>query len=386
MDDYSMQKHMYYIAEARKIIESDLPPFCAEYFRSISNQTTPLTRYVYATDLRLFFNYIINENAFFRGKTVHDIVPSDLEQIKPVDIELFLEYVSMYEREITADDGTVSSVKLTVNMENAKARKLAAVRSMFKFLYKREFIKTSPAAIVETPKIHEKPIVRLEQYEVDDLFKVIENADGMTERQKKHLARTRTRDIAIITLFLGTGIRISELVGINIDDINFVSDEFCITRKGGKKDVLVFGEEVKLALLEYLKEREKITPAVPEDADALFLSSQRRRITVRAVENLVKKYAEVAVPQKHITPHKLRSTFGTELYSATGDIYLVADVLGHKDVNTTRKHYAEVAKQRRRTAADVIKVHGDDENANHSSDEAATDNKNSNNSDDSGTD
>ena len=70
MDDYSMQKHMYYIAEARKIIESDLPPFCAEYFRSISNQTTPLTRYVYATDLRLFFNYIINENAFFRGKSV----------------------------------------------------------------------------------------------------------------------------------------------------------------------------------------------------------------------------------------------------------------------------------------------------------------------------
>ena len=363
-DDYSMQKHMYYTAETKKVVESDLPPFCGNYFRAISNQTTPLTRYVYALDLRMFFNYILNENSAFEGLGVRDVTPQLLDKISALDIELFLEYVSLYERESVThhDDGTTTvTPKLTVNMANGKARKLSAIRSLFKYLYKHEYISASPASIVDTPKIHDKPIIRLEEYEVDRLFEVIENAEGMTQLQKKHQERTKCRDIAIITLFLGTGIRISELVGIDLDDINFVSDEFAVTRKGGKKDVLVFGEEVRTALLSYIAERENITP-VPGHENALFLSSQRRRITVRAVEKLVKKYAEIATPQKHITPHKLRSTFGTMLYGETGDIYLVADVLGHKDVNTTRKHYAEVAKQRRRIAAEVIKIHGDADN------------------------
>ena len=86
---------------------------------------------------------------------------------------------------------------------------------------------------------------------------------------------------------------------------------------------------------------------------------QRKRITVRAVEQLVKKYAQLAAPLKKISPHKLRSTYGTSLYRETGDIYLVADVLGHKDVNTTRKHYAALAQERRRTAAEVIKLRED---------------------------
>lgn len=83
--------------------------------------------------------------------------------------------------------------------------------------------------------------------------------------------------------------------------------------------------------------------------NALFLSSQRRRITVRSIELLVKKYAST-VTGKHITPHKLRSTYGTNLYKETGDIYLVADVLGHSDVNTTRKHYAELEEDRKRSS------------------------------------
>lgn len=88
--------------------------------------------------------------------------------------------------------------------------------------------------------------------------------------------------------------------------------------------------------------------------NALFLSMQNRRITVRAVENLVKKYASNVTGLKKITPHKLRSTYGTALYQETGDIYLVADVLGHKDVNTTRKHYAALEDQRRRQAAKAV--------------------------------
>ena len=180
----------------------------------------------------------------------------------------------------------------------------------------------------------------------------------MTEKQKAYHNKTQKRDLAILTLFLGTGIRISELVGIDIDDINFSSNEFSIIRKGGKQDILVFGDEARAALLDYMLEREKIQ-AQEGHEQALFLSLQRTRLTVRAVENIVEKYAKIAVPLKKISPHKLRSTYGTNLYNETGDIYLVADVLGHKDVNTTRKHYAAVSEDRRRLAAKVIKLRED---------------------------
>ena len=152
--------------------------------------------------------------------------------------------------------------------------------------------------------------------------------------------------------------RISELVGIDIDDLNFLSNEVRITRKGGNQDVLVFGDEVRTALLDYMLKRETMTACGHENA--FFLSLQHKRMSVRSVEILVKKYAKIAAPLKKISPHKLRSTYGTMLYNETGDIYLVADVLGHRDVNTTKKHYAAIAENRRRRAAEVIKLRDDE--------------------------
>ena len=143
-----------------------------------------------------------------------------------------------------------------------------------------------------------------------------------------------------------------------MNDINVTSNDVSNVRKGGKEEILVFGDEAREALLQYMLEREHIQ-AAPGHEDALFLSLQKTRLTVRAVENLVEKYAKIAVPLKKISPHKLRSTYGTNLYRETGDIYLVADVLGHKDVNTTRKHYAAVSEDRRRLAAKVIKLRDD---------------------------
>ena len=109
------------------------------------------------------------------------------------------------------------------------------------------------------------------------------------------------------------------------------------------------------ALKEYLKEREHIIPEKGHE-DALFLSLQRKRMSVRSVEKLVKKYSRIVTPLKKITPHKLRSTYGTNLYRETGDIYLVADVLGHSDVNTTKKHYAALEDERRRSARNKVRL------------------------------
>ena len=216
-------------------------------------------------------------------------------------------------------------------------------------------ISTNCAALVDTPKLHEKAIIRLEANEVADLLDTAEQGGGLTSAQRRYHDATKLRDVAILSLFLGTGIRISELVGIDLNDVDFSRNEFVITRKGGNQETLAFGPEVESALSAYLEERKTVIPLAGHET-AFFLSMQRKRITPRAVENLVKKYAGIATPLKKITPHKLRSTYGTMLYQESGDIYLVADVLGHKDVNTTRKHYAAMTEEKSRLAAKYIKL------------------------------
>ena len=120
--------------------------------------------------------------------------------------------------------------------------------------------------------------------------------------------------------------------------------------------VVYFGSEVANALDTYISGDRKATTPLSGHENALFLSTRRTRMGVQAIENMVKKYARQVTPNKKITPHKLRSTYGTALYKETGDIYLVADVLGHKDVNTTKKHYAAIDENRRRLAASAVKL------------------------------
>ena len=183
----------------------------------------------------------------------------------------------------------------------------------------------------------------------------VEDGTKLTKSQLKYHEKTKLRDTALLTLLLGTGIRVSECVGLDLDDVDFKNNGIKIRRKGGFETVVYFGEEVETALKNYLEKRHHTIPLSGHEK-ALFLSLQNRRITVRAVENLVKKYASTVTTLKKITPHKLRSTYGTSLYRETGDIYLVADVLGHKDINTTRKHYAALEDERRRKAAKAVKL------------------------------
>ena len=160
---------------------------------------------------------------------------------------------------------------------------------------------------MKLPKLHEKEIVRLEIDEVARLLDLVEDGDSLTERQKAYHKKTRVRDLALMTLLLGTGIRVSECIGLNLNDVDFNVDGIRIHRKGGKEVIIYFGDEVELALRDYMEERRHIVPA-PGNEEALFLSMQKKRLNVRSVENLVKKYAQAAAPLKKITPHKLRST------------------------------------------------------------------------------
>ena len=275
-----------------------------------------------------------------------ELTLEELESVTDTDIEIFLSYLSNY---------SFGDKRLSCD-ERAKARKLSSVRSMYKYFFNKGLIETNQTSKVSTPKLHEKEIIRLEGHEVSSLLDTAEYGDGLSPHASGYHEKTKIRDSAILTLFLGTGIRISELVGLNNESIDFSNNSFVVTRKGGNKAILYFSEEVGDALAAYLAQKEN-DPQNPPEEHALFLSLQYRRISVRAVENLVKKYAKIVSPLKKITPHKLRSTYGTALYRQTGDIYIVADVLGHRDVNTTRKHYAAITEDHRRSVADAVKLH-----------------------------
>ncbi len=342
--NYHDEQNRQNILKMRAVLET-LPSFCKTFFRGIEEYTSARTRLAYAYDLRLFFEYLHEQNTICAKMDLKDIPLTLLDNLTRLDIEEYLEYMSLYQK-----DG-----KDITNEERGKARKLAALRSFYNYFYQSELIQNNPAALVPLPRLHEKEIIRLEPNEVAQLLNQVEDGTKLTKKELEYHKKTKIRDVALMTLLLGTGIRVSECVGLDLNDVNFDVCGIKIRRKGGYEAVVYFGEEVETALLDYLEEREHVIPMDGHE-NALFLSLQNRRMTVRAVENLVKKYASRVTTLKKITPHKLRSTYGTTLYQESGDIYLVADVLGHKDVNTTRKHYAAQEDERRRKAAQYVKL------------------------------
>jgi site-specific recombinase XerD len=331
-----------------------LPGFCVEFFRSLNDVTSSNTRIGYAYDLAIFFNYLCDNEKVFNALKPERFTYDELSKITADHIENYMDFLTYYEK------NEVGVQRAYQNREKGKSRKLSAVRTMFAYFYKKRLIPANPSELVDFPKISAKAITRLEVDEVAKLLDEVESAEGFTKKQKDFHNHTSVRDLALMTLLLGTGLRVSECVGIDINDIDFNINGVKVTRKGGDEVVIYFNDEVRTTLADYLKERAAVS-ALTGHENALFLSMQKTRITTRSVQNIVKKYSKLVTPLKNITPHKLRSTFGTNLYAETGDIYLVADVLGHEDVNTTRRHYAQIQDSRRRQAAKYVTLRYENE-------------------------
>ena len=349
MSTYTDAQQKILILRLREIL-SILPPYLFDFFRGIEHTTSITTRLGYTYDLKIFFDYLYSQTTYFDAYTnLSEITLDDLERLSPRDIEKYLEYLSYYEKQTS--DKTMMSYQ---NGPKGKARKLAALKTFYHYFYKQERITHNPTALVDMPKITEKAIIKLEIEEIANLLDTVESGTKLTPHQKRYHNYTKLRDLALISLLLGTGIRVSECVGLNIEDVDFNYNGIKITRKGGNETIIYFGDEVEQALQAYLSERLEKHPLTSDNP--LFLSLQNKRLGVRSIQLLVKKYSQLITQLKVITPHKLRSTYGTQLYQETGDIYLVADILGHKDVNTTKKHYAQMDDTRRRMAAKIIKL------------------------------
>ena len=314
---YTEQQNIKYKKKLNELLDI-LPDFCTQYFDSLEFNKQPRTKIAYAMDIKGFFEFLIECIPKFYKKNGRDIT----------------------------------------NSESAAKRKLCALRRFYEYYCRYEIIGFNPTIKVDMPKIHEKAIIRMEPNEVAEFLDNVESGNKLTKTQLQSHEKLKTRDLALLTLMLGTGIRVSECVGLDINDVDFDNDRIRVIRKGGSESFVYFGDEVREALLNYLEERKNLTPDEGHE-NALFISAKKKRLCVRSVELLVKKYAQTVTTVKHITPHKLRSTYGTNLYQESQDIYLVADVLGHKDVNTTRKHYAEIVEENKRSARNIVKLRKD---------------------------
>ena len=298
-NNYYLDRNRNNMKKLNEILTT-LPAFCSIFFIGIQDTTTPLTRLNYAVDLKTFFNYLVTYETGFFNRPILQITLNDIDNIDSQTIERYMAYLSYYDK----DNG-----EIVTNGEKGKLRKLSTLRAFFKYFFNKDMLKANVASKVSSPKLHEKPIIRLEPQETAELMYSCDTLSGFSDHQKKYNEKFKVRDNAILSLFLTTGIRVSECVGLNVDDINFNLNSFRVTRKGGNQVILYFGEETAQALKDYLHFRDTLN--LPKEERALFISSQGKRMMVRTMEYLVKKYAKVATPLKNITPHKLRSTYGT---------------------------------------------------------------------------
>ena len=328
--------------EKLKELQKVLPVYTHPYLDSMRVDYQPNTLIAYARDLITFFSYLKDNNPTLKDVELKDIPLNVLDSLSVQDIIEYRNYLSYTKGKHS-------------NQPSSIARRLAPLRGFFESANDLGYLHNNPTVNrmgLRNKKADKREIVYMEPEEVRQFVNITENSRLTSERQQKFAEKTQLRDTAITTLLLNTGIRVSECVGIDIDDLNFYDNSVVITRKGGASQIIYFSDRVAGSLEDYIRiERPKYM--ADKDEKALFLSLKKKRMSVRSIEYMVKKYAREAVPGKKITPHKLRSTYGTALYDETGDINLVAAVLGHESIETTAKHYAALKEKHRKDAGRI---------------------------------
>lgn len=334
--DNIVEKENNIFLECEKI-ENQLPKCLRSYFIYLKGNILPLSRLAYLHDIKFFFDYIINETDITDASSPSDITAKDLNKITAKDINFFIDYARKYKTEINGE---------TVIFENnnrALSRKKSSLSVMFKNLYRDNVIEkniTEGFNPIRVSKPGEREIKALQDDEVMIMLDAVTTGENLTEHEKKYWEKTKYRDKAILIIFLTYGLRLSELQQLNISSFNFNRGEFKIYRKRGKESIMPLNKSVYIVIEDYIKyERKNIKTEKESDEDALFLSLQGKRLTERAIRELVKKYTSIALKTSHkagYSPHKLRATAATSLIGRGNSIYDVQALLDHEQVTTTQ--------------------------------------------------
>ena len=318
-------------------IQKELPNFLRPYFAYLKGNVLPMTRLAYLHDIRFFMNYLIRETDLTRAEKPKDIKSEELNEIVAADINLYIDYCRKY----MVDDG--DTVTVYENNNKSLARKKSSVSVLFKQLYRDGIVDqniTDGFDPIRVAKPGEREIKALQDDEVMIMLDAVTNGTGLTDHERTYWEKTKLRDKAILVMFVTYGLRLSELQQLNLSSFNFSRGEFKIYRKRGKESIMPLNRSVEMVLNDYISsERNTVIPENAAAEDALFLSMQGKRITERAIRELVKKYTSIALNTSRragYSPHKLRATAATSLIGRGNSIYDVAALLDHEQVTTTQ--------------------------------------------------
>lgn len=331
-------------------IINTLPSWAKDFFRDMRIQNkSEKTICQYAYDIEGFINFI-KSSAGFKDKDLNSLNVKDvLDVLTREDLQEYIESISFYKNK--------NNEAFEYSPEFV-SRKLSSLRSFYNFYFNNEKITKNTPTLFKNPKVPDKTIVDLDDDEIQSLIDAIvkdtdERGDKLEGVQKTYHDKYYKRDLTIFALLLGTGMRVSELCGVDIQDIDEKNSRIHIIRKGGKESHVFFGVDCQAIMDDYIKTCRPLILG-ENDCDALILSSKGQRMTERSVENILDKYVKMTNIKKHVTPHTLRKTHGTRLYEQTGDIYVVASSLGHTSVETTTRHYVKCSEEK--TRSEVVRL------------------------------
>lgn len=270
-----------------------------EDYLSIERGYSEHTRRNYLSDISFFLQHL-------RHKGHKILNERDLEELEPIDIRGFI------------------ASRFRQNKASSNMRRISAIKSFFRFLLRRAIISKNPAEIISSPKT-EKMLPRA--ISIDEVFSLIHAID-----EKDVLS---LRDRAMIEILYGSGLRVSELVGINITDIDIDSGMLKVMGKGKKERIVPVGSYAKEAIGEYLSKRSDL---IKKDTEAMFLNRYGGRLTSRSVARIVKKYLKRVAIKKNVSPHTLRHSFATHLLGSGADIRFIQELLGHSSLSTTQRY------------------------------------------------
>lgn len=344
-----------------------LPEYCKDFDTWCKQSYVIKTRMEYLQDIYTFFCFLVKRKNL---SSVKEIQLKDLEKLNGFDFDYYTEWLSEYKFNENDENEEIKK-----NTATTKKRKISSLRTFFHFLYIRELISCNPSEKAIMPQLHKKnnnDIIVLSDKErdlflrhIDDCLDLATKEVGYKNSSEEINKRTKLkpalilRDKAIIFLLLGTGLRISELCAINCEDISFTIGCINVIRKedsdeNKRTDKVYLNPEVKQILQEYIYHGRDLISPNTDNYDALFISNMHSRMTPRAIEMMVKHYAEAVLGKKcGITPHKLRASFGTRYYAYTNDIFATSHALNHSSVDVTASTYVKGAEEAKKRAAEI---------------------------------
>lgn len=322
-----------------------LPEFVVDYIFQLEFQKKELrTRIEYAKDLELFFDFLIHAGLVDANERTQ-IKPSDLKDLKPMDIGNYLSYLTSYKKTFFTATGKQIEKEFT-NSEAGKSRKIASLHEFYSYLVEQELVTKNITKRIDV-KVDRKASIknRLTPEDIEKFYNtILEDTNIGNDREFIYHQKVKFRDYIIVLLLSYTGIRISELVQLDLGDIGVEEKAMVVVRKGGKNEKVDLPNIIIEDIQEFLRQREKL----PVETKAIFVSLHKKRIDPKTVRAMLDKYRVRAGIKMKITPHVFRRTFGTEHYNRYRDMYLTAQIMGHNSAETTRKFYADPAEERKR--------------------------------------